>query len=127
MNKIFKTVTFFSVGGIGYGIIEILWRGYTHWCMLIAGGICFVNFSYIAEKFKRRCLLFKAMLCAFNITAVEMLFGFVFNICLKKKVWDYSNQPLNFLGQICPLYTFLWGILGAVFIPLAETLNKKIR
>ena len=115
----------FAIGGIGYGIIEILWRGYTHWAMLVAGGICFILFSGIAEKFKKRSLFFKAVICSLSVTAVEIVFGVIFNIILKEGIWDYSNQPLNFMGQICLLYTVLWGVLGFVFIPLAEVLNKK--
>ena len=30
----------FVMGGLGYGAIEILWRGATHWSMLLTGGIC---------------------------------------------------------------------------------------
>ena len=30
----------FSLGGLGYGGIEILWRGATHWSMLLTGGVC---------------------------------------------------------------------------------------
>ena len=29
----------FLIGGISYGIMEILFRGYTHWSMLVTGGI----------------------------------------------------------------------------------------
>ena len=41
----------FSIGAVGYGLIEIIWRGYTHWSMLGAGGICFMFFGGISEKF----------------------------------------------------------------------------
>lgn len=125
--KVFKkNSVFFTIGGIGYGIIELLWRGRTHWAMLVAGGICFVMFSRIAEKFKRRTLLCKAILCSAGVTAVELVFGIIFNMILKENVWDYSRQPLNFLGQICPLYSVLWCILGYIFVPLADKLNKRM-
>lgn len=110
---------------MGYGTLEVLWRGYTHWAMLVAGGICFMIFSRVAEKFRNRSLVFKSVFCALSITVVELIFGVIFNIILKENIWDYSKIPLNFLGQICPLYTMLWGIMGFVFIPLAEVLNKK--
>ena len=126
MIKITKYTVFFVTGAIGYGLIEIMWRGYTHWAMLLAGGICFVIFSYISKKFEHRSLLFKSAICAVSVTFVECIFGIIFNIILKENVWDYSNMPFNFLGQICPLYTLLWGILGFVFIPLADLMNKKM-
>ena len=125
MMRLKKNAIFFCIGAIGYGLIEVIWRGYTHWAMLIAGGICFVNFSHIAEVFKTRSLIFKAALCAVSVTAVELIFGFLFNIILNVEIWDYSNQPFNFMGQICLLYSFLWGVLGVVFIPLADAINKR--
>ena len=29
----------FAIGAVSYSLIEILWRGYTHWTMMITGGI----------------------------------------------------------------------------------------
>lgn len=127
MRKLKKDTVFFAVGSISYGLIEILWRGHTHWAMLVAGGICFIIFSRVAEKFKSWPLLYKAIICALGVTAVELVFGIVFNIILKKNIWDYSRVPFNFLGQICLLYTVIWGILGLLFIPLADTMNKKLQ
>ena len=126
MTKVKKNIIFFSSGGIGYGIIEVLWRGRTHWTMIIAGGICFIIFSKIAEKYKKRHIAYKAALCAAGVTAIELIFGIVFNLIFKMDVWDYSNMPLNFLGQICLIYTLLWGILGCAFIPLADLMNRKL-
>jgi uncharacterized membrane protein len=127
MEKIKKDAVFFIIGGIGYGIIEILFRGHTHPTMIIAGGICFIIFSRIAEKFKDKPLIYKAVLCSLGVTAVELAFGIVFNMIFKMNVWDYSKLPFNFLGQICLLFTFLWGALGFIFVPLAEMLNEKIK
>ena len=125
MEKMKKDAAFFAIGGIGYGIIELMWRGYTHPTMIMAGGICFVIFSRIAEKFKDKPLVYKAALCSLGVTAVELVFGIVFNMIFKMNVWDYSKLPFNFLGQICLLFTFLWGALGMIFVPLAELLNEK--
>ena len=127
MLKLKKYVVFFIIGGLGYAIIELLWRGRTHWSMMLAGGICFILFSVIAEKLRGQRLLYKAILCALAVTAVEFIFGIVFNIILRMQVWDYSGVPFNFLGQICLLYTVIWGILGLVFVPLADFLNKKMQ
>lgn len=117
---------FFVSGGIGYGIIELIWRGRTHWTMIIAGGICFVLFSLIAEKCKKRTLIYKSLLCALSVTAVEFVFGEIFNNLLKMNVWDYSSMPFNIRGQVCLLYTFLWGVLGAIFLPIADMMNRKL-
>ena len=114
------------MGGAGYAVIELLWRRRTHWTMILAGGICFVIFSLIAEKFREKPLVYKAGLCALSVTAVEFVFGIVFNMIFKMGIWDYSEVPFNLFGQICPLFTLLWGALATVFIPLADIMNKKL-
>ena len=126
MKLLKKYATFFLIGSIGYGIIELLWRRRTHFTMLLAGGICFILFSLIAEKQKTKPLAIKAALTALCITAVELIFGVIFNIILKMQVWDYSAQPLNLFGQICPLYTLLWGILALIFLPIADLINRRL-
>lgn len=83
-------------------------------------------FSFVAERFQGRSLVLKALLCAVAVTAVELVFGIVFNLVLKLHVWDYSSVPFNFLGQICPRYTLLWCILAFGFVPVAEVLNKRL-
>lgn len=126
MTKIKKNVIFFSSGGVGYGIIELIWRGRTHWTMIIAGGACFVIFSLIADKCKKRTLIFKSALCALSVTAIELLFGLLFNMLLKMNVWDYSGMPFNLLGQICLEYTLLWGLLGAAAIKIIGLLERNL-
>ena len=119
-------MVFFTIGGIGYAIIELLWRRKTHWSMVVAGGVCFVFFSEISKKHKNEPLLFKAALGALGVTGVELIFGIIFNKILKMDVWDYSDEAFNFLGQICPLFTLMWGGLAMIFLPLADALNEKM-
>ena len=124
-NKLKKYSLLFLIGAVGYGAIEVIWRGFTHWSMMIAGGLCFIIFSLVAEKFEKRNILIKASICALGVTAVEFLFGVLFNLVLKMNVWDYSNMPLNILGQICPLFTVLWAGIAIAFLPLADIINKE--
>lgn len=117
----------FGIGAVGYGLIEILWRGFTHPSMLTAGGICFLFFAKIGEKLKSANIFIKAIIGSGFVTFVELVFGVIFNLILRKNVWDYSNMPLNFKGQICFSYSFLWGILSLFFIPLATVMNKRLQ
>lgn len=123
MRKLKKYSLCFLLGGIGYAAIETVWRGYTHWTMIIAGGLCFVAFSVVAEKLRRRHLIIKAAVCALLVTAIEFIFGVIFNLWLKMNVWDYSHLPFNLLGQICPIFTLMWAIVALAFLPLAEVIN----
>ena len=114
----------FFVGAVGYVLIELLWRGKSHWSMGLAGGVCFFIFGKIWNKIKALPKVYVALFGGFIITFTELVFGIIFNIILKKEVWNYSNLPLNFYGQICLLFSTLWGILSLIFMPLAGKLNS---
>ena len=127
MRKSKINLVLFSLGALGYGLLEILWRGYTHWSMLTAGGLCFTFFGALSDKLKRQSLLIKAIIGSVFITTIELIFGVLFNIILKKNVWNYSKVPFNFLGQICAIYSFFWFILSFIFIPIACFTKNKLR
>ncbi len=115
----------FIIGGIGYSLLEILWRGYTHPSMAIAGGLCLIGIYYVScTRIKSRTL--RAMLCTLLITATELIFGIIVNRLLKLNVWDYSALPLNFMGQICVIYSLLWFLLSFVLMTIFEGLKQKI-
>ena len=126
MQGLKRYSVFFLVGGIGYSVIEILWRGYTHPTMFFAGGISFALFSLISSRFGYLPILFKAIIAACAVTAVELAFGIVFNLLLGMSVWDYSREPLNFLGQICLRFSVFWCALGFLLLPLADYINKRL-
>ncbi len=117
----------FSIGAVGYGLIEIIWRGYTHWSMLGAGGICFMFFGTLSDKLKKAGLFVKSLIGSGFITAIEFIFGVVFNIILKRNVWDYSKMPMNIIGQVCMPYSCLWVLLSLVCIPFAGKVNNRLK
>ena len=111
MRKVSVYAAVFSVGAVGYALIELLWRGRTHWSMMLTGGACtafiyFVERRYCAASRWRRCFADTVM-----ISLLELIVGFFVNILLDWHVWDYSKLPLNLFGQICPLYAALWFLL----------------
>ncbi len=125
MKYIKKYLHLFILGAVGYAAIEVIWRGETHWSMMIAGGLCFILFSMVSELFEGRSILLKAAVCAVGVTAVEFIFGVIFNIWLGMGVWDYSGRAFNILGQICPAFTVLWAGIALAFLPLADIINKN--
>ncbi len=127
LKKAKCNLTIFGIGAIGYGLIEILWRGRTHWSMLCAGGISFLGLAKISNQLKDKSLFIKALAGCGFITTVELIFGIIFNVILKRKVWDYSKMPLNIGGQVCALYSFFWLILSFLFIPLSDKIQRKMR
>lgn len=121
-----KYFIMFWLGAFSYGLIEIIWRGRSHWSMMLAGGICFIVFALIGSYFRALPLLYKCILGSLAVTATELVFGGIFNLWLELRVWDYSNIPLNFKGQICLLYSVLWGYLSAVAIPFASLVLRRL-
>ena len=113
----------FIIGAIGYGLCEILCRGRTHWSMLLAGGICFLWFYTAEKKYHVLPLFYRFLYGSILITSVEFVFGCIFNIALGFSVWDYSDLPLNIMGQICLRFTVIWALFC---IPLSF-LCAKIR
>ncbi|MGM9936330.1 MAG: hypothetical protein ACI38A_03205 [Candidatus Ornithomonoglobus sp.] len=105
----FKNTILFALGGIFYVIIELLWRGRSHWSMFILGGVCFVLIGVINEKSRGRLpLLLQGALGALIITALEFVTGYIVNIKLHMNVWSYYDAPLNIMGQVCLPYMILW-------------------
>ena len=58
-------------------------------------------------------MLFVVM--ALAITALEYVAGLIFIRGMKIKLWDYSDRWGNIQGIICPLFTFFWMVLSAVY------------
>ena len=126
LRRIKRYFAFFIIGALGYLAIEIIWRGHSHWSMALAGGLSFVIFSLVAEGFADMPIIVKAVLCAVGVTAIELLFGVIFNMALGMRVWDYSAMPFNFMGQICPQFSLMWVGLALLFLPLAKLLNERV-
>ena len=43
-------------------------------------------------------------------TAVELIAGWLLDVCFHARWWDYSNKPLNFHGYICLEFSLIWGV-----------------
>ena len=116
-----ELILFFVGGGIYY-ILEVLWRGKSHWTMFVLGGICFVIIGLLNEyKFQWKDSLFdQALIGALVITTFEFISGCVINLWLKWNIWDYSNLPFNLFGQICLYFFLLWIPLSAIGVVLDD-------
>ena len=96
-------------GGLLYIVVEMIWRGRSHWTMFVLGGVCFLALGLINEVLSWDTPLWKQVLIgACLITGLEFLTGCIVNLWLGWNVWDYSDIPGNVLGQICPQYFILW-------------------
>ena len=119
--KPLKYVFLLSVGGLSYCLIEYIFRGKSHWSMFFVGGAAFVICGLLNEVFPWEFpLIYQMIICSIIITVMELSSGIVLNICLGLNVWDYSDMPGNYLGQICPAFTVLWFFLGGVAVVLDD-------
>lgn len=117
----------FAVGAIGYSAIEYMFRGYTHWSMALTGGACLLAFYYYIRENKEAPVLVKAAVGACIFTAFEFCVGLLVNVWYGWDIWDYSRQPGNILGQICPRYSFMWFLIClAVILIFDIIINIKI-
>lgn len=48
-------------------------------------------------------------------TVVELIAGWLLDVCFHARWWDYSDKPLNFHGYICLEFSIIWG-LAIVFV-----------
>ena len=121
-----KYAFLFWFGGATYVALEVLWRGYSHWTMLLLAGVLFIIAGLLNEiwnwnlKFRYQVLISTSI-----ATILELFTGLIVNVCLGWNVWDYRDVPFNFLGQICLPYTFLWVALSTVAIILDDVLRWK--
>lgn len=114
-------------GGVGYGTLEICWRGYTHWTMALTGGVGLLC-VYIMAGLLQKCGFWqKCIVGCLLLTTLELAVGAVVNLRMGWHVWDYSGQPGNLLGQICPLYTIYWFLLCMVLMPLCTWMRAVLR
>ena len=124
-KKIKCSLWLFCLGGLIYNLIEVLWRGYTHWSMFFVGGTCFNIIGRIQTVCKRG-IVHRCALCAVAITFVEYISGCLFNLRLKLNVWDYSRMRFNIRGQVCLLYSILWGALSLIAMPIYSRCRGRL-
>ena len=84
--------------GFGLCILFLLALLGEHWNVRSAGG---------------RIALFAAM--ALSMTVIEYIAGVVSLKVLHVRLWDYSRRWGNIQGLVCPLFSFFWAVISAVY------------
>ena len=133
--RIFLTLaSLFFVGSVLGWVLELLFRNIVHknkkwvnpgfctgpYLPIYGFGLCTLyllasleKFSLISDPFWNKVMLFAAM--AVPMTLIEYVAGVFCLKFLKVRLWDYSNLWGNVQGIICPLFSFFWAILGAMY------------
>lgn len=116
----------FGIGAVLYSLIEIMFRGFTHWTMSITGGAAFLLIHISNFKLKTKSLFLKCLTGCAIITTLEFIVGCIVNRKFHMNVWDYSEQKFNILGQICPIFSVAWFCLTLPAIYLSRMIKKAL-
>lgn len=113
-------------GGSTYCALEVIWRGYSHWTMLVLAAVVFIIVGLLNEVWSwQTSLALQVATGTALATALEFITGCIVNLWLGWDVWDYSDMPGNLMGQICPQYTLLWAALVLVAILLDDYIRWR--
>ena len=123
---ILQNIGMFLLGGGSYVVLELLWRGRSHFAMFLAGGLCFLLLGKLGKIRPRLPLWLRCLVGAGIVTVVELGVGLLAN--RDYTIWDYRQMPFNFQGQICLVYSLLWipvSLLGMGLYALAVRIFKS--
>ena len=136
--SLFLTLAFlFFIGSVAGWVMELLFRRFYSsgnpehkwinpgfctgpYLPLYGCGLCLLyliaqleKFRFVSNPFWNKITLFSAM--AVCMTAIEYLAGIISLKILKVRLWDYSNEKFNIQGIICPKFSLIWALLGALY------------
>ncbi len=122
-----KYLMIFLFGGLGYGFLESVFRGFTHWSMVITGGSALLIIYMIYSAFSDTPIIIKALAGCGVITTLEFTVGLIVNKLFSFGVWDYTNTPANIMGIISLRFSICWFVIALVMILFFSMLNKIFR
>ena len=119
MKKFIGKLGLFLSCGFIYCMIEILFRGWSHWSMFVLTGFLGIfcvdsinntlsfDCDYIVQ------ILISTILC----TIGEGISGIILNVWLQLNVWDYSKMTFGtfFFGQCNVLFCVAWALIIGLF------------
>ena len=132
---IFLTLAYlFFIGSVLGWVLELLFRNLTRknkkwinpgfctgpYLPIYGFGLCVLfllasleQYEWIKDPFWNKALLFALM--ALGMTLIEYIAGVFCLKFFKVRLWDYSDRWGNIQGIICPLFSFFWAVLGALY------------
>ena len=135
---LFLTLAFlFFIGSVSGWVIELLFRRFISsanperkwinpgfctgpYLPLYGVGLCILyliacleKYNFIESPFWNKVVLFFVM--AVCMTVIEYIAGMMSLKITKVRLWDYTNEWANIQGIICPKFSLIWAILGALY------------
>lgn len=128
LKQLYKDLMLIFIMGIIYYCLEICYRGYSNWTMIIVGGLC----SYFVGKLNEQPLFYERKMWQQCLSGsiitlmIEFISGLILNVWLDMNIWDYSDMKYNLYGQISLDYALLWFILMPLAIYTDDWLRYKL-
>ena len=92
-TRFYELCWFFLLGYFTYSLMEILFRGYTHWTMAVTGGITAAALYLLHRSAPAHTLLLQCLCGALLITAIEFSVGVIDNLVMGWSVWGGMLLP----------------------------------
>jgi len=128
-QKIIPYGSIFVISGLIYTMLELIWRGRTHWTMFLCAGLCGLVMANINNNLLEfdTDFLKQVVISALCCTTFEFLFGIMFNGDFS--IWDYRNTwgTIHILGdQVNILFFGIWIIISVFSLPFLDWLQWKL-
>lgn len=124
MHRLFKYAFLFWFGGSTYVTFEVFFRGYSHWTMFLLSGILFLYIDALNEIWNWN-IVTQTLCGTLSVVLAEFWAGCVLNLWLGLNIWDYSDMPLNLMGQICLPFAVLWIPIVLLAIVLSDVIRWR--
>lgn len=124
--SIFFYTLIFAISSFGGWLLEVIYRSITRRKFINAGflygpflpiyGLGAMVIMLLQFIFRAWPLVPRLLISGLMLTAIEYVVGLLAEKIFKLKLWDYSNNKLNFQGRVCLLFSSLWTVLALVFV-----------
>ncbi len=126
MNMYLLSVFIFFIGSVIGWFIELVYRRLYHGKLVNPGflvgpylpiyGFGLLSLTILHILLTKLSLnpIVIIFLMGLIMTVIELIGG-LFALKQKVRLWDYSKEWLNYKGIICPLYSAIWLLVGAVY------------
>lgn len=142
MNFFLTLAFLFFIGSVAGWVIEVLFRRFISsanperkwinpgfctgpYIPLYGFGLCILfliarleSLALLKNAVWNRVLLFAVM--ALCMTVIEYIAGILSLTLFHLRLWDYSDEWGNIQGIICPTFSLIWAVLGAVYYFLID-------
>lgn len=121
-----KGFTIFMTGGLVYYFMEIAVRHYSHYSMIICGGLATVLCGRLNQTYEKMGIIPQMLISTLIISELEFITGYIFNIKFGCHIWSYAGLPYNLMGQICLGYSALWMLVSPAIIYVDDCIRSNL-